>query len=125
MTNLAYFEVPVDDVRRATKFYQAVLGWKIEPTKTPGMTMEYYDISTGEPMEGTLGMGGMYKRVEAESGIRVYAMVEDVDATVRKVEKNGGKVIRPPTDIPNVGRIAIIIDSEGNPIGVWKPGMPG
>ncbi len=125
MTNLAYFEVPVDDVKRATKFYKAVLGWKIEPTKTPGMTMEYYDVTTGDPMEGTLGMGGMYKRMMAESGILVYAMVDDVDAVLKKAEKNGGQVIRPPMDIPNVGRIAILSDSEGNPVGIWKPGMMG
>jgi predicted enzyme related to lactoylglutathione lyase len=124
MANLAYFEIPADDIRRATKFYATVLGWTIEPTKTPGMTMEYYDVTTGEPEEGTLNSGGMYKRMEPDTKIITYAMVDNVDAILKKVEKGGGKIHVPAMDIPNVGRIAVFIDSEGNPIGIWKPGMP-
>ena len=124
MANLAYFEVAADDIKRATKFYSSVLGWKIEPTKTPGMTMEYYDITTGEPQEGTLSMGGMYKRQDPATRIITYAMVDDVQATVKKAEKHGGKVQVPPMEIPNVGWVGVITDTEGNSIGIWKPGMP-
>ncbi len=69
-------------------------------------------------------MGGMYKRMNKEEDIRVYAMVNDVDDLVKKVEKNGGKVLRLPMDIPNVGRIAILSDSEGNQLGIWRPVLP-
>ena len=59
MANIAYFEIPADNVDRAKKFYQSLLGWTIEPTKTPMdpamvASMQYHDISTGEPEEGTL-----------------------------------------------------------------------
>jgi hypothetical protein len=33
-------------------------------------------------------------------GIRVYGMVYDVDGTVKKTEKNGGKVLHPPVIFP-------------------------
>jgi Predicted enzyme related to lactoylglutathione lyase len=125
MTNLAYFEVPAVDIQRAIQFYQSVLGWKIERDQTPGIDMEYYSITTGAPMEGTLNTGGMYKRQEKDTAIRVYAKVDDVNEVVTRVEQNGGGVMLPPMEIPNVGWVAIIIDSEGNPLGVWKPALPG
>lgn len=127
MANIAYFEIPADNVDRAKHFYKALLGWKIAPTQTPMdpeamKTMEYQDISTGDAKEGTMNMGGMYKRQMGE-GIMNYAVVDDLDKVLSKVEKLGGKIIRPKMEIKGVGLIAIIADSEGNGIGLWKPAM--
>jgi len=127
MANIAYFEIPADNVDRAKHFYHALLGWKIAPTKTPMdpamvKTMEYQDISTGDPKEGTMSMGGMYRRQMGE-GVMNYILVEDIDKVLSKVEKLGGKIIRPKWEIPSVGMVAIIADSEGNGIGLWKPAM--
>ena len=128
MANIAYFEIPADNVDRAKKFYQSLLGWTIEPTKTPMdpamvASMQYHDISTGEPKEGTLSMGGMYKRQMPEAPIISYVMVEEFDKVVAKVEKLGGKIIVPKMEIKNVGLTIIIQDTEGNTIGLWKPMM--
>jgi predicted enzyme related to lactoylglutathione lyase len=127
MANIAYFEIPADNVDRAKHFYNALLGWKIVPTKTPMdaaaiRTMEYQDIATGDAQEGTMNMGGMYKRQMGE-GIINYVVVDDLDTVLAKVEKRGGKIIRPKMEIKSVGLIAIIADSEGNGIGLWKPSM--
>jgi predicted enzyme related to lactoylglutathione lyase len=62
--------------------------------------------------------------MEPDTPIIAYAMVDDMDAVLKKVEKHGGKIHRPKMEIPNVGWIAIISDTEGNTIGIWKPGMP-
>jgi predicted enzyme related to lactoylglutathione lyase len=35
MANIAYFEIPTENVDRARHFYHSLLGWKIEPTKSP------------------------------------------------------------------------------------------
>jgi predicted enzyme related to lactoylglutathione lyase len=67
-------------------------------------------------------MGGMYKRQMAESIIN-YVMVEDVDKVLAKVEKLGGKIVVPKMEIKSVGLTAIIQDTEGNAIGLWKPAM--
>ncbi|HVN73128.1 MAG TPA: VOC family protein [Methanoregula sp.] len=127
MANIAYFEIPADNVDRAKHFYHALLGWKIAPTKTPMdpamvKTMEYQDINTGDPKEGTMSMGGMYRRQMGE-GIMNYVVVDDIDKVLARVEKLGGKIIRPKWEIPSVGTVAIIADSEGNGIGIWKPAM--
>ena len=129
MANIAYFEIPADNVDRAKHFYHSLLGWKIEPTKTPmdpamTATMEYQDIALGKPQEGTMNMGGMYKRQMPGTPIINYVVVEDVDKTAAKVEKLGGKIIMPRMEIKSVGIVVVIQDTEGNVIGLWKPTMP-
>ena len=129
MANIAYFEIPADNVDRAKHFYHTLLGWKIEPTKTamdPDMmkTMEYQDVKTGEPKEGTMNMGGMYKRqMPQQAALLNYIMVDNIDKVLAKVEKLGGKIAMPKMVIKSVGETAVIMDTEGNAIGLWKPGM--
>ena len=43
----------------------------------------------------------------------VYITVDDVDATARKAEELGGKVLIPPSDIPDVGRFSCLMDPQG------------
>jgi predicted enzyme related to lactoylglutathione lyase len=128
MPNIAYFEIPADNIDRAKRFYQSVLGWKIEPTKTPmdpalAASMQYHDIITGDAKEGTMNMGGMYKRQMPDTPIIDYIMVDNLDNVLASVEKSGGKIIMPVKEITSVGFTAIIQDTEGNPIGLWKPAM--
>ena len=42
-----------------------------------------------------------------------YITVDDVEASAKSVEKLGGEVILPPTDMPNVGRFCVIKDPQG------------
>jgi predicted enzyme related to lactoylglutathione lyase len=129
MGNIAYFEIPADNVDRAKHFYKNLLGWKIEPSQGASMdreklaSIEYQDIITGEAREGTMNMGGMYKRQMNEL-IKSYVMVDDLDKVLANVTKLGGKIVMPKEDIKGVGQVAIIQDTEGNGIGLWKPGMP-
>ena len=43
----------------------------------------------------------------------VYISVDDADVTVRKAQQHGGAVVVPPTDIPTVGRFAVLKDPQG------------
>ncbi len=126
MPNIGYFEVPADNVDRAKHFYRSLLGWKNEPTATPmdpaAAPMQYQDIITGKPGDGTMHMGGLYKRQMQEPIIN-YVIVDDIDKVLAKVEKLGGKIGVPKKEIKTVGVIAIIQDTEGNAIGLWKPEM--
>ncbi len=54
-----------------------------------------------------------------------YVAVEDCDATVEKAQGLGAQVMMPPTDIPNVGRIAVLIDPLKAPIALIKPAPMG
>jgi len=119
--------IPADNVDRAKHFYQTLLGWKIEPTKNPMdpskiAEMQYHDIITGAAKEGTMNLGGLYKRHMTES-ILTFVEVEDMDKVLSKVEKLGGKITMQKEEINAVGLTAVIQDSEGNVIGLWKPAM--
>jgi len=127
MPNIVYFEIPANNIDRAKHFYHALLGWKIEPTKVPmdqaaAAAMQYHDISTGELKEGTLNMGGLYKRQMSELIIN-HVAVEDIDKVLAKVEKLGGKIMIPKMEIKSVGLNAIIQDTEGNSLGLIQPEM--
>jgi len=127
MANIAYFEIPADNVDRAKRFYHDLLGWKIEPTRSMGdpakmKAMQYQDVMTGAAKEGTMSMGGMYKR-QMKENIMNYVVVEDLDKVLAKLEKLGGKIAVPKMEIKGVGWTAIIMDTEGNAIGIWKPSM--
>ena len=121
MASFGFFQVPADDVGRAKKFYQLLLGWKIEPdTDLEDTSLQWQNVITGKPETGMMNKGGLYKRM-GPGPIMNFALVDDVDKVLAKVEKPGGKVIMPKNEIKNVGTVAVIQDTEGNILGVWKP----
>ena len=65
----------------------------------------------------------MHKRQMPGTHFIPYVMVEDIDKVIAKVEKLGGRMVMPIMKIEAVGFTAIIQDTEGNTIGIWKPSM--
>lgn len=122
MANIGFFDIPADDVGRAKKFYQSLLGWKIEPvTNFVDKSQQRQSIITGEPQEGSMHSGGLYKRM-MPGGILVFVIVEDIDRVLARVEKLGGKILMPRTEIKDLGLVfGVIRDTEGNKLGLLKP----
>jgi predicted enzyme related to lactoylglutathione lyase len=116
MGRIVHFEIEVEDPDRASRFYQAVFGWKIEKWEGP---MEYWLITTGA--EGEAGIdGGMERREGDRSKTTNTVDVKSVDDTVRLVVANGGKVVNPKHPIPGVGYLAYCEDTEGIVFGVMQ-----
>ena len=108
-----HFEIPADDVKRAKKFYEKALGWKIgDPWK-----MDYFLVETkGKGEEGI--NGGLMQRKMPGQPFMNYIGVPSIDAAMKKVEKAGGKVALPKTEIGNnMGWFACFQDTEGNLMG--------
>jgi predicted enzyme related to lactoylglutathione lyase len=121
MANIAYFQVPADDIGRARKFYQSLLGWRIEPDTThENQSLQWQNIITGEPEEGAMNKGGLYKRM-GPGPIMNFVILRDFDRVLSRVEKLGGKIVMPKNAIKSVGLVAVIQDTEGNIIGLLKP----
>jgi uncharacterized protein len=124
MANIAFFQIPADNIDRAKRFYHSLLGWKIAPTRTPMdpatmASVQFHDIITGDAKEGTMNMGLLYRRQMTEPIIN-FVHVDDIDGILAKVEMLGGRIIRPREEIKTVGMVAVIQDSEGNAIGLWQ-----
>jgi predicted enzyme related to lactoylglutathione lyase len=120
MGRVIHFELQADDLGRAKKFYESVLGWKIAAWEGGG-PMEYYMVTTGP--DGVPGInGGMYKR--GETPLHTFdctAQVDDIDAAIAAVKKNGGTIRKEKAEIPGVGWFAGAIDTEGNMFSIMQP----
>lgn len=110
MPKINHFEINADDPLRAKSFYENVFKWKIEKWEGP---LEYWLISAGDENEPGIN-GGLQKRENKEDAITNYITVKSVDDIIKKIEENGGKIIKPKSPIPRVGYYAIFKDTEGN-----------
>jgi predicted enzyme related to lactoylglutathione lyase len=113
---LNWFEIPVSDFSRAKVFYEKVLGVSIE-------TMAMGPITMGMLPADQSAVGGAIVQGDgnapSKSGTLVYLNGgEDLAAMLARVEKAGGSVVVPKTEIGNdFGFFAHFIDTEGNKVG--------
>jgi predicted enzyme related to lactoylglutathione lyase len=117
IATIVHFDVPAEDLERASNFYKELFGWKIERMSGP---MEYHGISTLADDGGPGVNGGMGRRSEGDTGMMNYFGVGSIDATAARVMELGGKVIMPKTDVPGYGCLAIYLDTEGDRFGLWE-----
>lgn len=118
MGRVIHFEIHADDPERAAAFYTALFGWKAQRFGD----QEYWLLSTGEG-EGIDGaiVKRMGDRPPPGHGMDAFVCtvhVEDCDAAVADAVDSGAEVALPAFDIPNVGRVAYLVDTEGNTFGV-------
>jgi hypothetical protein len=104
------------DLKAATKFYAAVVGWKIADSGMPGM--DYMILKAGD-----VDVGGMMPMVEGGpptmwSG---YIYSPDTDADCKRALELGGSVFKEPDDIPGVGRFAVLADPGGAMFCIFTP----
>jgi predicted enzyme related to lactoylglutathione lyase len=112
---LVWFEIPADNIDRAKTFYGELFGWKI--ANLPGMT-DYLHIDTGGSEESL--DGGMMARRTPGQTITNYVSVDSVNKYAGIVEKLGGNVCVPKTEVPQMGYFAICQDTENNVFGLWE-----
>jgi predicted enzyme related to lactoylglutathione lyase len=122
---VSWFEMPADDVARASEFYHKVFGWGTPPmgdNATFALTVSA--DANGNPTEVGGINGGFHKRQgESDAGPVVHIMVADIDAKLKVIEAAGGRVIQPHTEVGEYGlSMALFSDTEGNVMGVYNYG---
>jgi predicted enzyme related to lactoylglutathione lyase len=120
---VVHFEIPADDVERAQKFYGSAFGWKVNSIPGMGYTLFHTTETDAKGMVKTPGNinGGMAKRQGPIDRLLITVQVADMEAAIKAVEKNGGKVIRGGEPVPGVGIAAYVKDTEGNTLGLIQP----
>ncbi len=112
-------ELMTRDTTKAAQFYTQLFGWKPQQ-----MDMGPQGLYTIYKKGSSDACGMMEIKGPAMQGIPPhwlsYVAVDNVDETVKKAEKLGAKTLVKPTDIPNIGRFAIITDPTGANLGVYK-----
>lgn len=119
---VAWFEIYVDDMERATKFYETVFNVKLTEMPVPGdapMLMKSFPgFEDGIGASGTLvKMDGL--QAGGNSTI-VYFGCLDCAVEESRVVNAGGTVHQPKMSIGEYGFCSIIMDSEGNTVGLYS-----
>jgi predicted enzyme related to lactoylglutathione lyase len=115
-----WHELMTTDTDAAAAFYSKVVPWKTQDSGMPSYTLW---------MAGKTQVGGLTGLPsDGDSGTPphwiVYIATPDVDDTVAAAERLGGKVLKGPTDIPNMGRYAVLTDPQGATFAVYTPPGP-
>lgn len=114
-----WYELMTNDLPAAEAFYGAVTGWTAQDAGMGGMP--YRIFSAGS--RGIAGAMAVPEPGMPPSWIG-YVAVDDVDRTAGQVTGLGGTLHRPPTDIPGVGRFAIIGDPGGGVMALMRGASP-
>jgi uncharacterized protein len=83
---ICYIEIPADDIPNLSAFYATVFGWNV---RNRGDGHLAFDDTVGQ-VSGTWVAG---KPPSSEHGLRVYIMVDDMDATMAAIRANGGEIV--------------------------------
>lgn len=120
---VVWFEIYVQDMARARRFYETVFQCTLQPLVTPGGDAGGMEM-LGFPMTmDTAGAGGMLVRMEGASpgsggGTLVYFGCQDCAVEQARAVAAGGQVHKPKFSIGSYGFCALVVDTEGNCIGL-------
>ncbi len=107
-----WYDLLTTDPKSATTFYTKLIGWGT--TQWEGSEFPYTMWTIGEDsIGGIMELPDEVKAAGAPPHWLAYVAVPDVDATVKQAKKLGAKVHKEATDIPTVGRFAVLADPQG------------
>ena len=115
---VGFFELFVENMERATAFYEEILGITLQAMHDP--TGESQMMSFPADMQAYGATGALVKADYARpgpGGTQIYFSVEDCAIQQERLAKAGGNVIRPKFSIGEYGFVALGQDTEGNIIG--------
>ena len=115
VNTLNWFEIPVSDIGRAKKFYEAIFSIKMEQMEMMGTKMAMFPSENmNGKVSGGIAEGPMYK--PSANGAKIYFNGNpNLSEALDKVEAAGGKITMPKTKISDdIGYMAFFTDTEGN-----------
>jgi predicted enzyme related to lactoylglutathione lyase len=120
-----WYELMTPDQAGSEAFYTKVVGWTAAAMNPDSHGNPYVVVSAG-----TRGIGGLLQLTDemkaggARPGWLGYIHAADVDAKVKAIIEAGGSQLLPPTEIPGVGRFAMVADPGGAAFYVMNPKPP-
>jgi predicted enzyme related to lactoylglutathione lyase len=107
-----WYDAMTSDMKAAEAFYSSVIGWQ---AKDSGMSDRPYTILSAGPdmIGGLMPIPDDVREMGGGPAWTGYVFVDDVDAGSERVKAAGGGVLRPPADIPGIGRFSVVADPHG------------
>jgi len=116
---VVYFEIPVNNIDRAVKFYKSVFDVNFDKDNIDNNEMALFPFADkNSGISGALVEGEIYK--PTKNGVLIYFKTENIDKTLKLATSNGGKILYPKTD-NGIGLVAEFEDTEGNRIALYQP----
>src|SRR5262245_40896741 len=115
MGKVVHFEIPTDDEARAREFYSSIFGWQLQVMDEMQYTLVRttpVDEQTQLPTEPGAINGGLMKRSAETPAPVITVDVDSIDDSLKQIDSSGGSTITPGTEIPGVGALASMTDSE-------------
>jgi predicted enzyme related to lactoylglutathione lyase len=119
-----WYELLTRDADAAARFYGAVVGWRARPAEGSDRGYSIFGIG-GTDVAGLLTIPPDAQRTGMRPKWLGYIGVRDVDSTVAEIVQTGGVQHMPPTDIPGVGRLAMLTDPQGVAFYVMRGAIDG
>lgn len=114
---VGWFEIYVDDMERAKKFYQDVLKVEFQSLESPDIEMWAFPMER----EGIGSAGSLVHMDGFKAGgnsVLVYFMSDDCAVEEARVVPAGGKIQKTKFSIGQYGFITLAVDTEGNMFGI-------
>lgn len=106
---------------QAVGFLEKTLGWAMTSSPMPDGSTYWVGALNDVPAGGVFTMTKPTFDAAIPDHWITYFAVDDVDDSVAQVQAAGGRIVRPPFDVPDVGRIAMIKDPGGAVCGYMRP----
>jgi predicted enzyme related to lactoylglutathione lyase/NifU-like protein involved in Fe-S cluster formation len=114
-----WYDLMTSNPDNAIPFYQKIVGWGTQKWDGVGNGAYTMWTSGGAPIGGVMQLPPEAAAGGAPPHWLLYVFAPDVDATVKRAQQLGGMVHVPPTDIPTVGRFAVLADPQGAAFAVF------
>jgi uncharacterized protein len=117
---VCWVELRTADPAAAQGFYRSLFGWRSEEIGAPGMAYTVLSTADGDQQEASFGGVAPLQDDAQQSRWLPYFQVSDIDAIVARTQANGGSVLMPAMDAPDIGRLAWLADPFGAPFAIIK-----
>lgn len=107
-----WYELMTADPSASEAFYGPVVGWTMSQGGQPGMPYTVLSAA-GSGVGGIMALSTEARAAGAHAGWLGYVGVADTDAMAQRIADAGGRILRAPADIPQVGRFAVVADPGG------------
>ena len=114
-----WIDLASSDPAASHDFYANLFGWQIQVSPDPQYGGYAQAMIGGEDVAGI----GPKMMPEAPTAWSVYIWTPDAEALAQKVQAAGGKVIAPPMQVGEQGKMAVFQDPSGAYISAWQPAM--
>lgn len=115
-----WYDLMTNDLEAAQAFYSEVLGWGTQAWEGGDMPYTMFAVN-GVPLGGLMALPEEAKKMGAPPHWQAYVAVPNAEEAVAKAEELGGQVFVPVTDIPKVGRFAVVADPQGAVLSPFTP----